>query len=534
MKNGAEFNKSRRNFFKSIATALVVLPMLQACKQKAKQWVVKLTGTRHVLGHRLWSKDFPAPTAHLSVPIVIVGGGVTGLSAARQLHRKGHDDFLLLEMEDHVGGNASNGENTYTKYPLGAHYLPLPNREDHELIAFLKESKILKEEDQTGLLNFDETQMVFAPNERIYYRNAWHEGLIPKSELSANDEAQFAAFFQQMEYYRSQKTAGKYWFDIPLKNVIWVNENRALDHMTMREWMEKQWSSSKLFAYVDYCCRDDFGLGIDYVSAYAGIHYFAVRKKNAQPEYEDGVLTWPEGNARLVRHFHSYVKNKTKVNHIVYEVKIKEGGVELWVFDAQKNQSLIIHAQKVIMTTPQFVNAYLFDSHKKYARSFHYAPWLLATLVVSELKDNETYPLCWDNVLYESDGLGYIYDQHQHLNQVSTPKVITYYHSFSSDNCKRDRRLLYQKPAEYWQQKVFNELKKAHPTIEQVTESMTIHRLGHGMISPKPGFITGQARRNAAQTMESRIYFAHTDLSGISIFEEAFHQGIDVVNQLLS
>jgi hypothetical protein len=43
---------------------------------------------------------------------------------------------------------------------------------------------------------------------------------------------------------------------------------------------------------------------------------------------------------------------------------------------------------------------------------------VLATLVVSELPDNGSFPLCWDNVIYGSKGLG-IYDQHQTVQQIN-------------------------------------------------------------------------------------------------------------------
>jgi hypothetical protein len=53
------------------------------------------------------------------------------------------------------------------------------------------------------------------------------------------------------------------------------------------------------------------------------------------------------------------------------------------------------------------------------------------------------------------------------------------------------------------------------------------------MISPVPGFIFGKHKKEASQNIEGKIFFAHSDLSGISIFEEAFHQGINVVNQIV-
>jgi hypothetical protein len=44
------------------------------------------------------------------------------------------------------------------------------------------------------------------------------------------------------------------------------------------------------------------------------------------------------------------------------------------------------------------------------------------------------------------------------------------------------------------------------------------------MIRPTTGFIWGKARR-AAQRPEPPLFFAHSDLSGLSIFEEAHYRG---------
>ena len=60
-----------------------------------------------------------------------------------KLTKKEKTDFLVIELENHLGGNSSNGENKYSKFPLGAHYLPLPNFEDKELLQFLEEEKII-------------------------------------------------------------------------------------------------------------------------------------------------------------------------------------------------------------------------------------------------------------------------------------------------------------------------------------------------------------------------------------------------------
>jgi hypothetical protein len=45
------------------------------------------------------------------------------------------------------------------------------------------------------------------------------------------------------------------------------------------------------------------------------------------------------------------------------------------------------------------------------------------------------------------------------------------------------------------------------------------------MVRPTKGFVTGRARAEAALPL-GRIHFAHSDLSGISIFEEAQYHGV--------
>lgn len=536
MKSGENCNEGRRNFVKGIAASLLLIPFLQFCSDKIAVLMLRLSGTNHLLGHRLWIKDFPKPTEHIQIPYLIIGGGISGLSAAREFHKNGISDFLLLEMADHLGGNSSNGQNKYSKYPLGAHYLPLPNMEDKKLLEFLEEENIIKGYNKKGFPIFDELQLTFAPDERLFYKNNWQEGVVPKEGNSAEDDKEFIRFFKEMDAFRIAKgNDQKYLFDIPVSLSSKDESVRSLDKITMQEWFENNnFKSKPLFNYIDYCCKDDFGLGIEFVSAWAGIHYFAGRKQNATSDKNDSVLTWPEGNARLANHLKKYTEKKTLKNHLVYEVKVENNKVTVRAFDDVKKVSVEIIAKKVIMATPQFVNQYLIKDRKEFTKKFHYTPWLLASLTVNDLSDNFSFPLSWDNVIYEAKGLGYVYAQHQTLNQVQEKKVITYYYSFSSVDLKKTRKEIYKKDKEYWKQLVFNDLKIAHPDIEDLTEEMEVFLLGHGMISPVPDFIFGQAKENAAKSIENRIYFAHTDLSGISIFEEGFHQGINAVKQILN
>ena len=53
------------------------------------------------------------------------------------------------------------------------------------------------------------------------------------------------------------------------------------------------------------------------------------------------------------------------------------------------------------------------------------------------------------------------------------------------------------------------------------------------MIRPTIGFIHGQARHEAQKSLNNKIHFAHSDLSGVSIFEEAFFYGAEVAKKII-
>src|SRR5579871_820455 len=80
------------------------------------------------VGHRIRDHaKIAAPARVEKLPIVVVGGGIAGLSAAWRLTKKGVRDFVLLEMEAQPGGNSRWGENEITAYPWAAHYVPVPD-----------------------------------------------------------------------------------------------------------------------------------------------------------------------------------------------------------------------------------------------------------------------------------------------------------------------------------------------------------------------------------------------------------------------
>ena len=48
----------------------------------------------------------------------------------------------------------------------------------------------------------------------------------------------------------------------------------------------------------------------------------------------------------------------------------------------------------------------------------------------------------------------------------------------------------------------------------------------HVVVRPRPGFMWGAARQQAQVSLDESLHFAHTDLGGMALFEEANHFGV--------
>jgi hypothetical protein len=64
-------------------------------------------------------------------------------------------------------------------------------------------------------------------------------------------------------------------------------------------------------------------------------------------------------------------------------------------------------------------------------------------------------------------------------------------------------------------------------------ERVIITVRGHAMAVPEPGFLQCSGR-NALRAAQGPLYFAHSDLSGLSLFEEAAWWGQSTAARILA
>ena len=516
-------------------------------------------GTAHERGHQLReSREFREPresrnaAAAAATPgtpavqrraaAVVVGAGIAGLAAARALLRAGIDDVHVFDLEDGAGGNSRGHTMGGMACPLGAHYLPVPGAQAGEVAQLLADFGLSTV--QHGKAVYDERILCHSPQERLFIQGEWVEGVLPPVAAlphaqQAETQRQYLRFHAAIESARRDQA-----FCVPtaraktsLSNAAFV---AALDAISFSSWLDTQgYTAPALRWYLDYCCRDDFGAGAGFVSAWAGVHYFASRHgfhapgvDGAEDQVRDAVLTWPEGNAWLTQHLAAPFGERLHTGQVA--LRVSEGrhdaSVGFWNMRAQRFESW--RARHVVLAVPLFIAARLLDAAPAAlthaAARLHYAPWLVANLRLREpLADPGGAAPAWDNVLMDSASLGYVDAMHQNTRPHPGPTVLTAYWALGGASVQElhaQRARLLEAPWSVWTDSVVRELARAHPDLSSRVQRIDLMRYGHAMAIPAPGVRANQALLALAQ-MRGRVRFAHSDLAGYSVFEEALFHG---------
>ena len=471
------------------------------------------------------------PASTRRARVVIAGGGIAGLAAARALRLRGVDDFVLLEMEDTAGGNSRGGSVQGIACPQGAHYLPVPGDAAHEVQGLLEELGVRRRE--SGRWVYDEMTLCHSPQERLFINGAWQEGLVPMPDASTSTLAQYRRFEQAVA--AAQKAAG---FTIPVSRAPLVAFHRELDATAFAAWLGANgFDSPELLWYLDYCCRDDYGGGSKAISAWAGLHYFAARHgfkapgsdSDAAGDMADAVLTWPEGNGWLSRRLAEPLGDRSKFGMTVRRIEESRHGVEVLAWDEAKHEPVRWQADACIVALPVFIAVRVVESPPGFlaraAAALSYAPWLVANLHLSEpLADRGGAAPSWDNVIHGDPGLGYVDARHQTLDPRPGPTVLSYY--LAMGDAAGGRARLQDEPWSAWRDEVLAAISVAHCDLRDKTTRIDITRYGHAMSMPRPGLLAAlHPGAGWSTTTTGRLHFAHADWSGYSIFEEAFTRG---------
>lgn len=522
------FKSSRRGFLKGLAAGVAF--STTGCSEQnvdgiARRVAGSLTGSDRKRGHTVKDSDKSGidVKSRKKINTLIVGGGVAGLSCAYELNNEGYEDYILLELEEKVGGNARAGINEHSKFPLGAHYITPAGSENIDLLRFHQDVGLIDSINSEGDPIYNSKHSILHPIERIFTGNQWLVGEGDLYEVMTNvDKLQQHKFNSLVEeMMRAKGGDGRYAFTIPLNMSSRDEKYTKLDKISFAEYLANQGLDSiPLIWHIDYCCRDDFGLCVDKVSAWAGLHYFCSRKVGKGLGGGPLLFTWSDGNNWLVNKLRKPVSDKCYTGVSAKKVVDLDGSYDVYCYDHNLNINIIIECNSIVMATPKFVNQYILDEIKEYKKIPEYAPWVVATLIIEKFDQD----MAWDNFNYLGQGLGYINNQHKIRNYDQKKQVITYYWPISHLEPREARRWILKRSRSDWNYDILKDLETMHPGIAKKVENIDVHLWGHGMASPTVGSIWSGNREEDNSSI-GNIHFAHSDMSGLSLFEEAFYWG---------
>jgi hypothetical protein len=496
----------RRNFLKAGSAALLGLTA-KAERKIEGSFVNEAAAAGHLLRDRY---AFPAARKTEKHSVVVVGGGIAGLSAAWWMRKRGFQDFVVLEMNAQAGGNARWGENEISPFPWAAHYVPVPGPRATYVRELFADLGVLKENGQ-----WEERFLVFAPQERLFSFGRWQEGIEPAVGLTSQDREQFQRLAAKFAECRQ---SGE--FTIPLELGL-SSRFAELDRISFADWLRGEGFDARLLNwYMNYACRDDYGALARDTSAWAGIHYFASREAE-----ESGPLTWPEGNGWITRRLLERVGDHVRTGQMVHQIIPSRKGVGVLAAETE------YLAEFVIFAAPTFLAPYLIPGFAK-PESFVYSPWLTANLTLQRLPQSNGGEPTWDNVFLDSPALGYVDASHQSLKTRIDRTVWTFYWALCDGAPAENRKLLLSTDWQYWKEAILQDLERVHRDIRSCVSRIDIMRMGHAMVRPAVGSIFSE-ERSRWKNRSGNVIFANSDLSGISIFEEAQYHGIEAANAVL-
>ena len=417
--------------------------------------------------------SFPKPDATRKADVVIVGGGVAGLSAAYFLKGK---DWLLLEKEDHFGGNAYQEEYDGHIYATGAAYGYRGDAGD----------QLAK---QIGL----HLPLISMPDPMIdngaYAPDIWRTGI---NDLPYTKEviASFKKYRDDMRKIDFKKNAAQLDSEPFTKYLAgYVPEIAKLwDAYGPSNWGAFTEDTSALMGIADSQYLFD-GLDDQRVILPGGLGCITHKLVEVlKPQHGDRML----GDATAV----AVVPDKDEVR-VTY---------------AQGDKITTVAAKAVLMCTPKFITARLVaglpSEQKQAMRRMRYAPYPMINIIF----DRPVYRKGYDNWCPGKTFTDFIVaDWTIHNNPGYKPKynILTFYTPLRESERSI---LLNEDDCKTLAAKVLKDFQGLMPEFNVNPVEVRLYRRGHPMFMAVPEQYT-KNRLIASQPME-RIFFGNSDSGG--------------------
>lgn len=495
--------KSRRSFLKSLAMTLCAQQLLNSAKaaeQTAKQAKYKLaawTGDEFTLGHRLRIGDLPPlpEKAERKVDFVIVGGGISGLTAAFNLKDQ---DFLLLEQYADLGGHARGSSYKGIDYSYAAAYIGEVDGYFGELYSQLGISPVKLETNRN----------------QFYYNNEWF--VSAEGDKSKPIYKEFARLIEEAKPIWAKMPHD----DDPVK--LSSGEMETLDKSLFSDYLKGY--SPEFISVLNAFFRSSFGGGSDQLSALSA---FALLEDLVVPTY-----VFKGGNPAIGRALSAKLNaagsKRCLNNAFVWKIEIKDSGASV-VYGLADGSTHRVDCRHVIVATPPLVAsrqlAKIPDALKAELFKFKYCSYLVANILMPRKLFDGKYD-CFTGAPFSFADIT-VAETPYMLSQSYKPEmgsVLTIYQPYPAGS--EGRPLLMIGDREMFASKIVGELDKLQADLSGGIEEVVLSRWGHALALTGPGYFAGLARLQKLQEGDS-YSLAHSNIYGWPAAETAITAGRD-------
>jgi protoporphyrinogen oxidase len=418
-------------------------------------------------------KVFPRPPVSSHHDVVIVGGGVSGLTAAYLLRDR---DFLLLEKEPHWGGNAYLMEYQGNAYATGSAFL----EKAEDTYNFAKE---------IGLepLPVHDRDSTIIKGEWI--ANTWAEGL-DKLPYPASVREGFKKFKKDMLAIDLEKRATEL-YNVPFS-----------------DFMKGYPTEVKL--WWDTYGPSNWGATTEDTAAALGIDDLQAIGADSVPEF----YTWPGGLGAITKKLSEILQPKfpDQMQLGATTIAVVPDKSEVQLTYMQGGELKTVAAKTVVMACPKFITRRLVQGlSEKQSDAMHqirYIPYVVVNLIFDKPVFNKSYDTwCPGNSFTDFIVADWVIRNQPGYKQKYN--ILTCYTPMSEDERSS---LLFGDGARKKAVSVLDDFQKLFPGSNVDPVEVHIYRRGHPLYMSTPGLYTN-VQPVVRESMD-RVFFANTDSQG--------------------
>jgi hypothetical protein len=448
--------------------------------------------------HRIRDREaFPIPKPSEKVNVVVIGGGLSGLTSAYKLR---NESFLLLERETALGGNAKEGVYQGIPYALGSAYLV---DRDPPYGPFY---------DELGLT----LEPVTSPTDSALLGGQW----------ASLESGSMAQEFQRLKQRMSQMLKSPDFPSTPLHEA--TETAMKLDKLSFYDYLKAD-TSPELIRCIDAYCYSALGGSVHEISAYAGVNFYS--------EIAGDIYAFPGGNAyiakRLVKHINTAGAGRLRTGVSVYhlEQKGKYAYVSYFLNDSP-SVCRTVQCKAVVLAVPYFfagrILEGLSDEQQTLIKSMQYGSYLVANCCF----EGRPFTGSYDNwTPLNPTFTDFVTADHVSGGSNTNPhaSVLTVYAPFR--NTLAGRIALLKGDRNDLGGKIAEALKNSIGYPAGSLKEIRLTRYGHQLLKSRVGLMQSLS---TLQKVYGRVVLSHSDGQGMAAIESAVLEGLTAARKVKS